>query len=72
MTREEQKTFVANLTENIAEKVQQYIEAEKIPAEWNGLELRVLLKILFEEAVHTPTKKEKEKIVKKHMLVHYL
>ena len=72
MTREEQKTFVVELTENIAEKVQKYIESEKIPAEWNGLELRILLKELFDDAADFPSVKVKEKTVKEYLRFHYL
>jgi len=43
MTRQDQRIFVHELTASIAASVVKAIEEEKIPAEWDGRELRELI-----------------------------
>jgi len=47
MTKDEQKQFVKDLTENVAKSITRKIEAGKIPENWDGIELRWLLKETF-------------------------
>lgn len=49
MTREEKKEFVKNLTESVARHIIQHIDCSKIPDEWDGVELRWLLEMEFEQ-----------------------
>lgn len=51
MTKEEQLVFVAGLTGNILTEVQTLIMDGKIPATWDGHELRQLLADKFTSAV---------------------
>lgn len=44
MNTEEQKTFVRELSETIAADICEQIDAGKIPENWDGIELRNLLK----------------------------
>lgn len=50
MTHNEQHQFVTELTTNICAEVKAAILADKIPADWDGHELRVLLADKFEQS----------------------
>lgn len=43
MNRAEQEIFVKELSDNVAEKILAGIRSGKVPEEWDGHELRVLL-----------------------------
>ena len=43
MTRQEQIDFVRELSKNVAEDIVDSIERGRIPSEWDGRELRLLL-----------------------------
>lgn len=48
MNREEQMSFVSDLTSTIRNEVQGLIEQGRVPTEWDGHELRMLLAEKFE------------------------
>ncbi len=52
MTREEQITFVRDLTANILASVEYQIREGKIPPTWDGLELRLLLEYRFKQSAN--------------------
>ena len=51
MTREQQKTFVDELVENIKAEILDGIEQERLPEDWDGHELRRYLADRFELCV---------------------
>ena len=50
MGKGEQKTFVRELTDAIVREICGHIDADKIPKEWDGHELRVLLADAFDRS----------------------
>ena len=50
VTKQEKTTFVENLAKNVAAKLVEAINADAIPEEWEGVELRWILERLFKEA----------------------
>lgn len=50
MTRDEKKEFVEELTTAVAHRIMGLIDCSKIPDEWDGIELRWLLEMDFEQA----------------------
>ena len=56
-----QVTFVRELTETVTQKIVDDIFAGKVPAEWNGIELRQLLADRFAAAVFKDTLTGKRK-----------
>ena len=60
-TKKEKIDFVNGLALNIAAKLVEAIDADAIPAEWEGVELRWILERLFKEAargtMRQPTRK---------------
>lgn len=50
MTRKEQARFVRELTRNITKQVVTTIQQGRVPEEWDGHELRVLLADRFNES----------------------
>ncbi len=52
MTRQEQLTFVRDLTRSISSEIEHDIRARRIPESWDGAELRQLLADRYERSVY--------------------
>lgn len=52
MTRDEQWAFVLELTTAVQHDLQRLIDDGKLPADWNGIELRQLLADKFRESTY--------------------
>lgn len=50
MTKDEQAAFVTSMTDGIRKEITTAIRAGRIPPEWNGHELRMLLAEKFRDA----------------------
>lgn len=50
MNKGEQKTFVRELADNIVKEICGHIDDGKVPEEWDGHELRVLLADAFDRS----------------------
>ena len=72
MTREEQKHFIQDLTSNVTTRLVEAIETGKIPASWDGHQLRQLLADSYKSVVwikmSTKDMKEYRNVVLTHNL----
>lgn len=68
MNKVEKIRFVNALTDTIARKVKQAIRDGRVPAEWDGHELRYLLADMFADSRYQLDKK-RNKEYENHMLV---
>ena len=59
-TPHEQERFILTLADAIRDKLIEDIRAGKLPAEWNGKELRQLLADRSSECVHRMSSKQRE------------
>lgn len=59
MTRAEQRQFVHDLTKTVKDKILANIKAGKVPADWNGVELRHLLADNFRAETRPMTPKDR-------------
>lgn len=51
MDRREKKKFVRSLSQSVTSMILKYIDAGKVPEEWDGVELRQLMADKFDQCV---------------------
>jgi hypothetical protein len=59
MKRAEQKQFVDDLTKNIADSIKETIDNGKLPEEWDGIELRMLIAARANNATYGTTRQRR-------------
>lgn len=74
MDKEDQIEFVEELCDHVKNKILRYIDANKIPESWDGIELRRLIAEQYQNIVydHYSNKSKRIKDYKNYVLINNL